>query len=76
MQVTVEPDLVIKQQQAEVHLVDTLLDVIQVDIELGPLHCPLLAGDARLRADGSAIKHRLLYVKADAVLVSCKPFHV
>ena len=76
LQVLVERDLVLQQQQGKIHLVDALAHAVQVDVELSLLHGALLAGNALLGADGSAVKHRLLHIQPHAVLVLGQPFHV
>ena len=69
-------DILVKQQQGEIHLIDTLADGIEVDCGLGSFHVTLSPCDSCLAADGASVIERLVQVDAHTVLVLLQPLEV
>ena len=76
LQVAVQLNLVIEQQQGEIHLVHATAHLIDAHLRLRCLHLALLAGDSLPPADGATVENRLAHIHAHPILVFRQAFHV
>ena len=76
LQVLVQLDLLVNQQQPEIHVVHALANLIQIHLVLRALHIALPSCNLLLAADDATIEDRLLHIDSYPILVFFQPFHI